>query len=266
MDKHIVLMCDSQSFMINAIKSALEAERFYVIFITPAPDEVDGLGEGTHIILMYLGDYISTCEETLIKIKDLIYEYDTKVYIIGSPEEFKILSKTLPLNLVNGVFERPLNVKNLVMELNLICSTEVDERGRKKILVIDDDSVMLRTIKNWLSDQYHVIMANSGMSGITFLAKNKVDPILLDYEMPVTNGAEIMEMLQQNPETATIPVMFLTGKGDKESVHRVIDLKPAGYILKTQPPKEIIKTIDKFFLNKVLEEEDDSDFDFSQFH
>ena len=52
--------------------------------------------------------------------------------------------------------------------------------GRKRILVVDDDGMMLRTMKNWLSKKYDVYMANSGMNAISLLAKNRVDLILLD--------------------------------------------------------------------------------------
>nr|MCR5100441.1 response regulator [Butyrivibrio sp.] len=80
-----------------------------------------------------------------------------------------------------------------------------------------------------------------------FLAKNMVDLILLDYEMPVTNGPQVLEMLRSEPSTSTIPVMFLTAKGDKESVLKVVALKPEKYLLKTMPPAELISTIDEFF-------------------
>ena len=44
-----------------------------------------------------------------------------------------------------------------------------------KILVVDDDGTMLRTIKSWLSEKYQVFMVNSGMAAITFLARNGKD-------------------------------------------------------------------------------------------
>ena len=118
---------------------------------------------------------------------------------------------------------------------------------KKKILVVDDDGTMLRTIKSWLSEKYQVFMVNSGMAAITFLAKNEVDLILLDYEMPVTTGPQVLKMLRSEPSTSDIPVMFLTVKSDKESVMQVIDLKPEKYLLKTMPPAELIANIDDFF-------------------
>lgn len=113
--------------------------------------------------------------------------------------------------------------------------------------MVDDDGTMLRTLKNWLSRKYNVYMANSGMSAITLLAKNKVDLILLDYEMPVVSGPQVLEMIKSEPSTANIPVMFLTGRSDKESVMTAVTLKPEKYLLKSMSSFELIQNIDHFF-------------------
>ena len=91
-------------------------------------------------------------------------------------------------------------------------------------------------------------MANSGLQAIKWLAKNKVDLILLDHEMPVTTGPQVLEMLRNDPETQSIPVMFLTGKSDKESVMKVVALKPEGYFLKTIQKGELLEKLQEFFI------------------
>ena len=119
---------------------------------------------------------------------------------------------------------------------------------------MDDDGTMLRTIKGWLSEKYQVFMVNSGVSAITFLAKNQVDLILLDYEMPVTPGPKVLEMLRSESATSDIPVMFLTVKSDKESVMQVLSLKPEKYLLKTMPPAELVANIVEFFEKQKMKE------------
>ena len=54
--------------------------------------------------------------------------------------------------------------------------------------------------------------------------------------------------------TSSIPVMFLTVKSDKESVMKVVSLKPEKYLLKTMPPDELIANIDEFFEKKKVSE------------
>ena len=57
-------------------------------------------------------------------------------------------------------------------------------------------------------------------------------------------------MIRSDKDIADIPVMFLTGKGDRESVKKVKALKPQGYLLKTMPEDFIINMVDEFFENK----------------
>lgn len=69
-------------------------------------------------------------------------------------------------------------------------------------------------------------MAANGVQAISYPAQNKADLILLDYEMPVADGPQVLSMLKSDAETGQIPVMFLTGHSDRESVMSVIGLKP----------------------------------------
>ncbi len=99
--------------------------------------------------------------------------------------------------------------------------SDVQQR-KKSILIVDDNVTYMSMIMDWLRDSYRVSMANSGVQAITWLAKNRVDLILLDYEMPVTTGPQVLEMIRSHDELADIPVIFLTGVDDKESITKVL--------------------------------------------
>ena len=118
---------------------------------------------------------------------------------------------------------------------------------KKKVLVVDDSEFMRTRIKQLLSENYEVIEADSSITAIKNLAINRPDLILLDYEMPVCNGRQALEMIRSDKETANIPVMFLTGRRDRESVQKVMELKPERYLLKTMPDADIKKSVDNFF-------------------
>ena len=105
----------------------------------------------------------------------------------------------------------------------------------------------MRTVYVWLKGEYHVGMASNGVQAISYLAKNKADLILLDYEMPIANGPQVLSMLKNDSETGQIPVMFLTGHGDKESVMSVIGLNPVDYLLKTIDKETLLAKLDAFF-------------------
>lgn len=118
--------------------------------------------------------------------------------------------------------------------------------SQKRILVVDDSDVIQHSMKMLLGGDYEVVLANSAASAFKCIARNKPDLILLDYEMPICDGRQALEMIRSDEETADIPVIFLTGRGDKESVKNVMSLKPAGYMLKTMKPDDIKKVIDDF--------------------
>ena len=130
-----------------------------------------------------------------------------------------------------------------------------DENARRKnILLVDDDNTFLKTVKGWLSEAYRVTIVSSGAQALMYIADNKPDLILLDYEMPVTSGPQVLEMIRSETKTDTIPVIFLTGKGDRESVLKVLALKPDGYLLKSMEKAALLKSLEEFFEKKKHEQ------------
>lgn len=118
---------------------------------------------------------------------------------------------------------------------------------QRKVLVVDDSAVMRKAMSELLKKDYEVATVNSGMAAIRSITLNRPDLVLLDYEMPVCDGCQVLEMIRSEKDFADIPVIFLTGSMDKEKVKRAVALKPAGYLLKTLPPAEIKKNIDQHF-------------------
>ena len=118
---------------------------------------------------------------------------------------------------------------------------------QKRILIVDDDPQYLGLVREWLKDKYKIFMAKSGLQAIKLLGMNTVDLILLDYEMPVTTGPQVLEMLRADEDTKSIPVMFLTSKSDKDSVMEVVTLRPEGYFLKTITREELLERLSEYF-------------------
>ena len=63
--------------------------------------------------------------------------------------------------------------------------------------------------------------------------------------MSVVDGPQVLQRVRQEPATANIPVVFLTGNGSREAVSRVMELKPDGYILKSTSRMDLIKYLEK---------------------
>lgn len=146
----------------------------------------------------------------------------------------------------------PLDDKKILDAIcNILDSREdvqqsVETKGEKKsILLVDDSNVQLRALNELLKDKYEVRMSTSGMQALTMIGKKKPDMIFLDYEMPICDGKMTLEMIRGMEESKDIPVVFLTGVSDKEHIAAVLDLKPAGYLLKPADAERIYSIIEK---------------------
>ena len=122
---------------------------------------------------------------------------------------------------------------------------EAEESGKKKILVVDDNAATLRGMKAMLEEEYDVSIAPSGMKAMTSMGKKRPDLILLDYEMPVCDGKQTLEMIRADEDLASIPVIFLTGVGDRAHIEAVLGLRPAGYMLKPAVKDKVVEAIEK---------------------
>ncbi len=124
---------------------------------------------------------------------------------------------------------------------------EEEKATKKKVLVVDDSAVILQAMKELLEKDYEIMTAKSGVAAIRSMTLDKPDLVLLDYEMPVCDGKQVLEMIRAEEAFLDIPVVFLTGTVDKERLKKLLPLKPAGYLLKTTQPQEIREFIGEVF-------------------
>ncbi len=120
---------------------------------------------------------------------------------------------------------------------------KAEPSARKHILVVDDNTVMLKLIKEHLHEKYDVATAVSGKIALKFLERKKTDLILLDYEMPEENGPAVLEQLRASEATRNIPVVFLTGVTEREKIQEALRLKPQSYLLKPVKREKLLSTI-----------------------
>lgn len=166
-----------------------------------------------------------------------------KVFLLGTQAEIDDAGITG----AEGI-AKPFNAAEVKAKLLSLSGNTGDIQ--RTILLVDDDAVMIRTLREGLSTSYKVLPANSGANALKILSRAKPDLILLDYEMPEMNGPQVFEALRNNPDTAKIPVMFLTAKNDSQSIAKIETLKPEGHMMKTLPLREIKDMIQKFFDGK----------------
>ena len=104
---------------------------------------------------------------------------------------------------------------------------------KPSVLAIDDDIVLLKTLENILQDEYLLSLARSGMQAIVLLERGFVpDVILLDIDMPEKNGYETIQELQTIKAVQYTPVVFLTGKTEKNAEIQGLKLGASDFIIK----------------------------------
>ena len=118
---------------------------------------------------------------------------------------------------------------------------------KRELLIVDDDESYLKLIKKWMSDSYKATAVKSGVQALKYLEGHRPDLVLLDFEMPELNGGDVLQKMREKPETADIPVFFLTGNADPEFLEKIAELDPDGYLLKTMRRSEITAAVDVFF-------------------
>ncbi|MCL2095393.1 MAG: response regulator [Oscillospiraceae bacterium] len=119
---------------------------------------------------------------------------------------------------------------------------------RKIVALADDQLVTLTVGREILSGSYEVYTVPSGRKLIELLGTVRPDMILLDIEMPELDGYETIKILKANPETADIPVIFLTARNDEVSELEGLSLGAIDYIYKPFSPPLLLKRIEVHLL------------------
>ncbi len=178
-------------------------------------------------------------QERIVKFMDERQPYKEAYMEKQEHKEEQVLSETETAS--KEKFEAAF--QSLAAEL----SAEEEPEQRHHVLIVDDSPLMLKTLKEYLHEDYDVATAVSGRVALKFLERKKTDLILLDYEMPEENGPAVLEKLRANEETKDIPVIFLTGVSDRQKIKEALALRPQSYLLKPIEREKLTEAIAKIF-------------------
>lgn len=101
-----------------------------------------------------------------------------------------------------------------------------------KLLIVDDDLVIIEAARRILHEEYKVASAVSGETAFQILDQMTPDLILLDINMPEMNGFEVLEQLKKRKDTKGIPVVFLTGVQGAETETKALEAGAEDFVLK----------------------------------
>ncbi len=123
--------------------------------------------------------------------------------------------------------------------------------SRARVLVVDDESDIVSTIQYRLKFcEFDVITASNGKEGLEKAANEKPDIILLDINMPVMDGHEMLERLKSRPDLKDTPVIMLTAYSDGKDIAKAADLGIADYVTKPFDFTELMEKISNALENK----------------
>ena len=242
--QNILIVTEKNSLFVRSAMEHFKELEYNVVVEDLDVQKISKLKDTFEALILYMESDGYEKTQDIIYLRDKAVEEDIPIFYMG--DEAEELKKLIPDHVLQHVFQRPIDIKLAVQKIDEYVK-KFGSHSKKKILVVDDSGAMLRNIKGWLEEKYQVILANSGAMAIKYLATNRPDLVLLDYEMPVVDGSKVLEMIRTESEFSDVPVIFLTSKNDKESILKVMALKPEGYLLKTMEPVKIVQEIDNFF-------------------
>jgi len=113
---------------------------------------------------------------------------------------------------------------------------------RDTILIVDDIETNRIILENILQDKYEILQAGSGITATKMMLSDDILPsiVLLDIMMPEMDGYEVLELMKSNPETAKIPVLFITAADSETNESKGLSLGAVDYISKPFNP-EVVK-------------------------
>lgn len=246
----VMIINKGNIFLTDALENTLNANGIVTACVEPEISQIHHEKGDSDIIVLLAGDYIFEISDVLVYLKDICTGEDKPICIIGYTNELSEIEEYIPQTAIAQEFHRPYETKKVADTLEKIIANEAERKKGKHILLVDDDLTFLKMMKNWLSTKYRVTAVRSGMQAITYIANHTPDLILLDYSMPVLEGSKILELIRSEKASENIPVIFLTGRADPDSVTKVMSLKPDGYLLKSMGKTQILDAIESWFLTK----------------
>lgn len=115
----------------------------------------------------------------------------------------------------------------------------------KKILIVEDDDFLVQMYATKLElENYLVVTAGDGKQALKAVKKDRPDLILLDLNLPIMDGFQVLEQIKKDAETKNIPVLILTNYGQKENIDKCLSLGAADYLIKAHfVPSEVVEKI-----------------------
>ena len=243
---NILVIREGKKYLTSSLLDYIRNYGYNIIELDPELKAISHMQEPADIIMIIVESTMAEKSQALVFLRDMAIEKDIPIFLLGYPIDIEGIRNIITSAAIEEEIFRPFDVKEIAAHIDSFIEQQ-ENTVKKKILVVDDSGVMRRNVKNLLGDKYQVILANSGAMAVKYLS---LDLVLLDYEMPVINGKQVLEIVRTEQDFSGVPVIFLTGKNDRNTIMDVMGLKPEGYLLKSMSSDAFVQAIDDFFEKK----------------
>ena len=116
----------------------------------------------------------------------------------------------------------------------------------KKVLVVDDSETIRQHVAEALTGAgFKVVEASDGAAGLQRVSEHDFCMIILDVNMPLLNGLEMLERLKQDPKSASIPVVMLTTEAQRSMIERARQNGAKAWLIKPIKVESLVSTVNK---------------------
>lgn len=118
------------------------------------------------------------------------------------------------------------------------------ERGKPRVLLVDDDPVIVRLLQvNFRLEGFEIDTASTGGEALRRIAERLPDVVVLDVMMPGIDGWGVYEKIKQDPQARDVPVIFLSALAQDEHLQRGYALGVDGYVTKPFDPAHLVQVV-----------------------
>ena len=234
-----ILLIEDDYVLNNLITQKLELNKHRVINLNSG-EKLNQVLEKENldiiIIDLLLPDLNS---ENLIKQLQISKKHkNTPIIVITSDQTNKKMIDTINLG-VSDFIQKPFEITDLLKRVE-----STAKKNKTKILVVDDDELILTLLKDKLEQKGHEVITNSDNNNTLRLVQDvKPDIIILDRVMPNINGNNMLKILKNRSDTKNIPIIFLTVVNNENDILEAYKEGVSAYISKPFEISTLNRTI-----------------------
>jgi two-component system, chemotaxis family, chemotaxis protein CheY len=255
-----ILIVDDEPFILSAASRILRDAGF-VVYTCELWAKVSSFARRTQpdlILLDYDMTSLNGAEVCGILKQELGDEVKVVIFSATDRDE---LDEDIRENMADGYIKKTISPPELVGNINnFITGLSVEAKGRnklspKKILTVDDSPIMRKLLRQTLKRLYkpEIIEATNGKEALDILVKNPdIDLIMLDINMPIMNGLQLLKSLRMEAEAHRAPVIICSTEGEEADVLNGLRLGAKGYLKKPFTAVAIRSLVDSV-LGKTVE-------------